>query len=325
MALMRRGAAALTTFTTAAITAAAMPFCSAALASPKAAEIVANPGQALVLRQASTVQVRRQQGEALGSGVIVGSSQGGYWVATNRHVIQGLKGVCLITADRQSHPALVVAADTGSGRSVMDLAFLWFLSGSRPQAVVPLPAPTAAAALAAESLPLVVATGFPLDAPETPGDPSYQQREGLLLPLLRKPLEGGYGLAYTSLVEKGMSGGGLFWGTLLVGLNGVHSDPLWEGAWKQEDGRPLAAPMQAKLELVALAIPTSRILPLLHRLQAAPLPSPERLASVRCQGPSPATQGASVRSRTPSPAAPAPATSPMPSSPGPPPQSKGSQ
>jgi hypothetical protein len=67
-------------------------------------------------------------------------------------------------------------------------------------------------------------------------------------------LEGGFDLAYTSTVEKGMSGGGVFIGGLLIGINGAHSKPLWPGQWNDQRGKPVDAVLNQKLDLVSLGI-----------------------------------------------------------------------
>lgn len=262
----------------------AKPVPTPSIARSAAAEAIPTPGQLRAVRLAATVQIWRDQTEALGSGVILAESQGGYWAATNRHVIQGLKAVCVTSADRTVRPALVVLPRSARPASQLDLALLWWAKGSQPQSVATELTPAAASQLADETLPLVVATGYPLSATQSPSPVRYQEREGLMVPLLPEPVEGGYGLAYTSLVEKGMSGGGLFWGGALVGLNGVHRDPLWEGAWKQADGRLLPPPLQDKLELVSLAIPIESIRPVLRAVQSQPLPALAPLARLRCAG-----------------------------------------
>ena len=269
--------------------AAAQPAPTTASSPPPVAEATPSPGQLRALRLASTVQIWRDQTEPLGSGVILAESPGGYWVATNRHVIQGLNAVCVTTADRNVRPALVVATRPAQVAAPLDLALLWLSRGSQPQTVAPELTAAAVAQVAGETLPLVVATGYPLTPSKPRSQSSYQEREGLLVPLLASPLEGGYRLAYTSLVEKGMSGGGLFWGGALVGLNGVHRDPLWEGTWKQIDGRPLPSPLQDKLELVSLAIPIDSIRTVLRAMQTQPLPPLGSLARLRCAGALPPT------------------------------------
>lgn len=223
-------------------------------------------------RMASSVQLRSQAGTGLGSGVIVAHGQGGYWVATNRHVVEGLTSLCLITVDGRRQRASVVDPSQPAPGKAPDLAFLWFAGRLQPGSVARLLNTDGHGVLEQDSLPLVVASGHPWSPPSMPAAMGYQEREGLLLPLLRDPLEGGYALAYTSLVQKGMSGGGLFWRDHLIGLHGVHPEPLWSGVWKQEDGRVPDASLQAKLELVALAIPARLIAMQLDRLQSRPLP-----------------------------------------------------
>ena len=108
-------------------------------------------------------------------------------------------------------------------------------------------------------LPLVVSTGYPTPLQPSPDGPVYTESPGLLLPLLNDPLQGGFDLAYTAAVEKGMSGGGVFIGGQLIGINGTHSQPLWPGQWKQANGKPLPGGLNDKLELVALGLSASTI------------------------------------------------------------------
>jgi hypothetical protein len=106
----------------------------------------------------------------------------------------------------------------------------------------------------ASKLPLVVSTGYPTPLQKQPDGPAYTEKPGLLVPLLSNSLEGGFDLAYTSTVEKGMSGGGVFIGGLLIGINGAHSKPLWPGQWNDQRGKPVDAVLNQKLDLVSLGI-----------------------------------------------------------------------
>ena len=203
-----------------------------------------------------TVLLRDTTGNPLGSGVVVEKAIGGFWVATNRHVIEAQSHVCVVSSDQSIRSAVVMPTVDLMYDSPLDVALLW-LSGHQGS-----PHPVAEVLvepLRLQDLPLVVASGYPSVMHATRKAPSYTETSGLLLPLLRQPLQGGFSLAYTAMVQKGMSGGGVFLGNRLIGLNGTHPNPLWPGQWLQADGAAVAADLNAKLDLVALGIPLSVI------------------------------------------------------------------
>jgi hypothetical protein len=107
----------------------------------------------------------------------------------------------------------------------------------------------------AAQLPIVFSTGYPIEVETGRDGPFYREMEGLLLPLLESPLEGGYDLTFAMTIGKGMSGGGVFLGTRLIGINGVHADPLWRSPWRRGDGLPISQALNRKLELVSMGIP----------------------------------------------------------------------
>lgn len=200
-------------------------------------------------------------GEPRGSAIFLGRGHGGSWLVTSRHVVDGEGRICIRTSDGRDRPATAVLS--GQDRQ-LDVAFLWLPGSDRLPAAIP----AAAVGSAGEpwDFPIVVASGYPV------GDrqlrPPYRERRGLLLPLLPGPLEGGMQLATTAAVHKGMSGGGLFDEQgRLIGLNTSHADPLWPAPLKLEGGKALSPELNRRLELVALAIPASRFLPLLATLQ----------------------------------------------------------
>lgn len=208
------------------------------------------------VRRASTVLLRDTRGEQLGSGVIVAEANGGYWIATNRHVVQVQKLAC-VTAGDQTSPAVVLVSRRSKIQADEDLAFLWLPSLKNPPLVVP---DQTGALEPPEQLPLVVATGYPASLKPIPSGPDYREGHGLLLPLLKQSLQGGFALAYTSVVEKGMSGGGVFQSRRLIGINGAHSHPLWPGHWNDQGNKPVSTSLNRKLEQVSLGIPLQTII-----------------------------------------------------------------
>ena len=214
------------------------------------------------LRQSATTLLRQPGGEQLGSAVIVAKAKAGYWLATNRHVVRGLSDVCVVTSDRKASSARVLGATANSRTPELDLAFVW-LPANDQQLIVAPPKPIDPKG---EPIPLVIATGYPAsDLPSLDGA-SYSEKEGLLLPLLERPLQGGFQLAYTASITPGMSGGGIFQDGALIGINGAHSDPLWAGHWSYHNGQPVPNALDQKLDLLSLGIPADAITRQLDRL-----------------------------------------------------------
>lgn len=226
------------------------------------------------LRQSVTVLLRDGAGNHLGSGVLVGRAPGGNWVATNRHVVQRQRGVCVVGIDRMGNPAVVLPARTTTQAPWLDLALLWLPRSARQALIV---AVMASQPVDAHQLPLVNATGYPTPIQPSPDGPPYTESEGLLLPLLRTPLAGGLDLAYTATVQKGMSGGGVFVGGELVGINATHAHPLWPGEWRDQAGREVTRQLNDKLELVSLGISVATIE---TELRAAAAPATAQLNSL---------------------------------------------
>lgn len=252
--------------------------------SPKPALIPSQPGPAVSAsaqwRQSVTVLLREPVGSQLGSGVLVGSGLGGYWVVTNRHVVQQQATVCVVTADRRETSALVLPAPKDQRGGELDLALLWLPRSSKePLNVVtmkPKPADQ-------EILPLVRATGYPTPLQPPPDGPMYTESPGLLVPLLKSSLQGGFDLVYTAPVQKGMSGGGVFVGRELIGINGAHANPLWPGQWRDQRGEAVDEQLNEKLELVSLGMSSTTIT---NTLMTLSIPGPGRvkdLATINCQ------------------------------------------
>lgn len=231
-------------------------------------------------RQAVSVRLRQPDGTHLGSGVVVGAGAGGYWLVSNRHVVRASGAVCVVTHDRRVAPALVLPAASPRRGAGLDLALLW-LPRSRQQPLVV--ATLAQRPAAPASLPLVQATGYPAPLQQGADGTPYTESPGLLLPLLSSPLEGGFDLAYSAAVAKGMSGGGVFAGSELIGVNGAHANPLWPGQWREQNGRPLPALLNEKLELVSLGISAGTIQAALRGARIPSAAALERLDAVRCQ------------------------------------------
>ena len=190
----------------------------------KSAEVTPQGVSVAEWRQLLTVLIHTPSGQQLGSGVLVAEASGGLWVASNRHVLADQSTVCVVKADRKAAAALVVPLQSQQKNRELDLALIWLPHVEQGSANV---AGLSEKAIEARGLPLVMATGFPTSISGTSIDgPTYSERPGLLVPLLSEPIQDGLDLAYTSLIEKGMSGGGVFLGSELIGINSAHRDPL---------------------------------------------------------------------------------------------------
>lgn len=198
-------------------------------------------------RHQSTVRIR--SGDQYGSGVIVKQSNGGYWVITNSHVLSNVDVHCLESSDKGLYPSVKVPLDNNN----TDLALLWFKAAEQ-QERVPL---LAELEETTGAIDLVIATGYP-------ARDDYVERPGLTVPLLSEALEGGYDLTYTSDIDKGMSGGGVFDShNRLVGINATHQEPLWATIRQYKSGHQVSETMNQKLDQVAIGLDIQQVLKLL--------------------------------------------------------------
>ena len=95
-----------------------------ARAAPKAVGQQTLPSAA-VQRQLVSVLLREKGVSQLRSGVLVGSAPGGYWVATNRHVVQEHSIICVVTADRKAAGGVVWPWIRVGTNDSLDLALIW--------------------------------------------------------------------------------------------------------------------------------------------------------------------------------------------------------
>lgn len=78
--------------------------------------------------------------------------------------------------------------------------------------------------------------------------------------VLDKPLEGSYQLGYTNDINKGMSGGPVLnIQSELVGINGLHKNPLWEAPDLYIDGSQPCKPVQEMIVNSSWGIPIETV------------------------------------------------------------------
>lgn len=216
---------------------------------------VKNTQQADQFRESVTVLITKTNGQPIGSGVLVEKKTRGYWVATNRHVVGEQNEVCIVTSSSKPTISLVEPPTESEIGKVIDLAFVWLPAEETDTINV---ANLKEGKSTAEDLPVVISTGYPI-AVAGKDDPEYSERTGLLVPLLKTPIEDGLDLTYTATVDKGMSGGGIFIGSELIGINSAHRDPLWQGRWLDANGNEVNQQLNKKLDQVSLGISFNKI------------------------------------------------------------------
>jgi serine protease Do len=196
--------------------------------------------------QAITVKILAGR-ESIGSGTIWRSNNGSSQVITNSHVLIDQKQPLFIqTADGQVHSAKVV---TPVHWDSLDLAKLQFQAKQNyPTAKIDRPSNLQVGST-------VLAAGFPKN-----GKSTLTIEKGAITHILDKPLAEGYQVGYSSLVTKGMSGGPLInqQGTL-VGINGIHAQPLWDAAETFADGTVVDEPLLSEIGEASWAIPVYRL------------------------------------------------------------------
>lgn len=190
------------------------------------------------------------RGESIGSGVLLVRQQQVYTVITNAHVIQSASvPFQLQTPDGQIYAAALITPSTGQNR---DLSILRFHSRDR------LYSPAKLATASPKIADRVWASGFPLNrsnrSEQKGSEPSIVS--GQITQILPVAISGGYSIGSDRTISKGMSGGPLInQSGELIGINGVHADPLWEIPEVLEDGSTVNDELQEQINNSNWAIP----------------------------------------------------------------------
>jgi S1-C subfamily serine protease len=194
-------------------------------------------------------------GESIGSGVLIDKQDRAYTVVTNAHVIQAASAPFKIqTHDGQVYIAALIPPPAKQNR---DLSILRFQSDRNY-------IPTKLATVSPKIGTLVWAAGFPFDDTTTPANSQNVPArvsgltiaDGKVTQILPVAITGGYQIGADNAVRKGMSGGPLVDGEgNLVGINGIHANPLWDVAETLEDGTKVTAKLQEQIDSYSWAIP----------------------------------------------------------------------
>ncbi len=155
-----------------------------------------------------TVEIRLQQDESVGSGIIIAHQGDLYTIATNRHVICGSGSRKKVPAGETYELGLadgqkyrVTATSVKLIGTDLDLAIVQFRS-NRKYPVVQL-----GTANTLKANDVVYAAGFPL------AQPGFSFNQGKVIAVVDRRItddRGGYSIVYNAVTLPGMSGGGVF-------------------------------------------------------------------------------------------------------------------
>jgi S1-C subfamily serine protease len=196
-------------------------------------------------------------GKTIGSGVLLdaathtqGKRQQVYTIITNAHVIQAASAPFqLQTHDGQVYAAALITPSTEQNR---DLSILRFQSHQRIYATVKL------ASASAKIGDRVWLAGFPLNLPIASAQATREPNiiSGEITQVLPIAISGGYSIGLDRATRRGMSGGPLInQSGELVGINGVHANPLWDIPEILEDGSKVSDALKERIKNSNWAIP----------------------------------------------------------------------
>jgi S1-C subfamily serine protease len=201
-------------------------------------------------------------GERIGSGVLLKRHHQVYTVITNAHVVQASSAPYqLQTHDGQVYAAALIAPPSGQNR---DLSILRFQSHQRSY-------PTAKLATTVPKVgDRVWSAGFPTggndkvdrnlkDVEKAPW--GLDTIDGQISQVLPVAIAGGYRIGFDGAIRKGMSGGPVVDRSgRLIGINGVHANPLWDIPEILENGSTASDELKDQIHNASWAIPIEYIL-----------------------------------------------------------------
>jgi S1-C subfamily serine protease len=195
-------------------------------------------------------------GQRVGSGVLLKRHHQVYTVITNAHVVQASSAPYqLQTHDGQIYAAALVPPPSGHNR---DLSILRFQSRRRSYITAKL------APVKPKIGDRIWSSGFPVGDSKK-GDRQQDSEkapwgldtvEGQITHVLPVALVGGYSIGFDAGISKGMSGGPLVdLSGELVGINGVHANPLWDTPEVLENGAATSDELKEQIHNSSWAIP----------------------------------------------------------------------
>jgi serine protease Do len=194
----------------------------------------------------------------IGSGTIVGFKNGIYTVITNAHVLRSAEQPYkIITKDRVIHQSKVIRYQQLKN---YDLALLQFrdLASRYPVAKI------------GKSGTLQVGDrlfvgGFTEQSSQANSD-NFLLQSGTVSLILNRSIDSGYRIGYTHQTFRGMSGGPVVdRAGILVGINGLLNDPVWNTNSEFADGSVACDPLQLLIDRSSLAISIDDIIKLIPR------------------------------------------------------------
>ena len=199
------------------------------ISAPKlfAKQQISQLSQDQLQKVAQSITVKIISGEKGGSGILIQKEGLLYTVLTSQHVLETGKPHLINTPDGQNHPAQLVKEVNYDNK---DLVLLQFRASGN----------YAVASLGNSSTlkegDEVFAAGFPFEE-DSSSSRQFVTYPGRISLLLERSLKGGYRIGYTNEVEKGMSGGPVLNSDgKVIGINGIHAQPLWGDPYVYEDG-----------------------------------------------------------------------------------------
>lgn len=196
---------------------------------------------------------REKRDRSLGSGVLFYKDKltSTYGVITNDHVLQaGDAPYSIQTPDGKIHRANPVVQKKQLRGN--DLALLEFVADSEYR----ITTKSNQQATIGDS---VIAAGFPLKNSKSKSG-GFVIKTGKIQLMLDKALEGGYQIGFTNDIEKGMSGGPLLnRAGELVGINGLHANPIWGDPYVFEDGSYPTDALREQISQYSWGIPLETV------------------------------------------------------------------